>query len=115
MSDRPASLPPAPEELPDTDRHAGEIRPLAPRAAADELIMSNRCESGEWCGIACRWEGDASEMVLMEFFPPCRRDAHVAAGNRGRYPHNGALRIMCCASCAAAMVVDDGDWCEAIQ
>jgi len=34
-------------------------------------------------------------MFLVEFMPVSLRESHTAAGNSGRYPQNGALRVVC--------------------
>jgi hypothetical protein len=73
-----------------------------------------RCECGEWSGDACEWSGPREETVLVEFMPDEHRASHVTAGNRGRYPYNGALRIRVERECAARMIKYDGDWAEIV-
>jgi hypothetical protein len=41
-----------------------------------------------------------SETVLVEHMPESLRASHEAAGNRGVYPHNGALRLRVSQGCA---------------
>jgi hypothetical protein len=33
------------------------------------------------------------QYTLIEYMPECHRESHRAAGNSGRYPHNGAERV----------------------
>lgn len=50
-----------------------------------------RCECGQIAGERCAWEGPVGETVLVEWMPEYLRASHIAAGNSGRYPHNGAI------------------------
>lgn len=34
------------------------------------------------------------DVVLVQTFPMWLRASHAAAGNRGEYPHNGAIRVL---------------------
>lgn len=68
------------------------------------------CECGELYGERCEWDGPASETVIVEVMPEHLRASHEAAGNRGVYPHNGAVRLRVEQSCADRMVEHDGDW-----
>ena len=83
-------------------------------ARAAELALVTRCQCGEWSGERCQWSGPESETVLVEFMPEEHRASHVAAGNRGVRPHNGARQIRVERSCAARMVREDGDWCAIV-
>jgi hypothetical protein len=76
----------------------------------DEQYDFVRCECGEALGICCEWAGSASETVLVEYMPLHLRAAHIAAGNRGCWPANGAIRIRCERSCASHVIEDAGDW-----
>ncbi len=71
------------------------------------------CECGEITGVSCEWTGLHTETVLVEFMPEQHRASHVAAGNRGRYPHNGARRFRCATECAERLV--DGEWIEVVS
>lgn len=73
------------------------------------------CHCGEWSGERCQWTGPKSQTVLVEYMPEQHRGSHVAAGNRGMYQANGAVRIRVEATCANAMVEADGDWCEIVS
>ena len=38
----------------------------------------------------------------------------IAAGNRGRYPANGSVRIRVTPECAIQMTDTDGEWCSVV-
>lgn len=73
------------------------------------------CECGDWSGDPCQWTGPRSETVRVEWMPEHLRASHEAAGNRGAYPHNGAVRSRVKISCAERMIEHDGEWCEVIR
>jgi len=73
------------------------------------------CESGEWSGDRCGYDGDADELVTVEFMPRWLRESHDAARNRGAYPHNGSQRVRVCPECAEDMIEADGEWCRIIE
>lgn len=58
------------------------------------------CESGEATGEPCAWDGEADDLVVVEWMPEHLRSSHEAAGNWGVYPYNGAERLRCCPACA---------------
>lgn len=68
------------------------------------------CECGEALGLCCDWTGPLSETVLVEYMPEHLRGSHIAAGNCGTYPGNGAIRIRCEESCAQHVLEGNGDW-----
>ena len=74
-----------------------------------------RCQCGEWSGEPCQWTGHASDMVVVEWMPRCRRASHEAAGNAGAWPTNGSVRIAVEESCAEAMIAHDGEWCRVVS
>lgn len=47
--------------------------------------------------------------VVIETMPDCWRESHRAAGNWGRYPHNGATRVVMTRVEAEDIVADDSD------
>jgi len=49
-------------------------------------------------------------MCTVEFMLAHLRASHEAAGNRGVYPRNGAVRIRVSAQCVERMLDDDGEW-----
>ena len=51
------------------------------------------CECGAWSGEACYWSGPIDETVVVEYMPEHLRASHLAAGDRGQWPQNGAVRI----------------------
>lgn len=70
-----------------------------------------QCECGDLTGDRCDWTGPIADTVILEYMPEHLRASHVAAGNRGWYPHNGANRIRVAKSCADLLthVWEDGD------
>jgi hypothetical protein len=84
-------------------------------AERERETTTARCECGEWCGEGCQWSGPSDQMVLVEYMPEEHRISHTAAGNRGSYPDNGAVRIRVSDECAANMIEHDGEWCEIVE
>lgn len=74
-----------------------------------------QCECGQITGVACEWNGPINEMAVVEWMPECIRASHVAAGNRGSYPHNGAWRLTVESSCAERIVESDPEWSTIIK
>ena len=68
-----------------------------------------RCQCGEVTGEYCYWTGPRSETTVLEWMPEYLRAAHVAAGNRGVYPENGAVRIRVARDCADLILETDAD------
>jgi hypothetical protein len=68
-----------------------------------------RCACGEATGVECCWEGPVGDMVVIEWMPVDLRASHAAARNGGRYPHNGATRLVVDRACAAHMLAAEGD------
>lgn len=71
-----------------------------------------RCECGDATGQQCRWRGPASETVVVEWMPEYLRASHAAAGNSGRWPANGALRLRVQRYCAELLThepTEDGE------
>lgn len=62
-------------------------------------------------GCPCRYEG----AVTVETMPAWLRASHVAAGNSGVYPHNGASRYVVSRACAAELTEADPDWTSVVQ
>ena len=73
------------------------------------------CQCGEWSGVRCDMQAPPSEFATVEFMPEHLRASHEAAGNRGSYPCNGALRVLVSAACAAEMVEHDGEWVTTLE
>jgi len=46
---------------------------------------------------------------MVEYMPEHLRASHDAAGNRGTYPHNGAVRLRLERSCAFQLMHDECD------
>ena len=57
---------------------------------------------------------DDDHAVVVESIPEHDRQSHIAAGNRGSWPHNGAFRRVCCASCARDIVAGDDGWSQIV-
>ena len=70
------------------------------------------CGCGRITGERCAWSGDKAETVLLEWMPDHIRASHVAAGNRGVYPANGAERLRVERSCAELIHRSDPEWTE---
>ncbi len=70
------------------------------------------CQCSEWSGNPCVWRGPLHSTVEVEYMPHWIRGSHGAAGNRGTYPNNGAVRIRVSAQCADTMTEHDPDWCS---
>lgn len=68
--------------------------------------LKTPCECGEITGHFCA--GETAHPVTVEHMPEHLRASHVAAGNRGRHPHNGSVRLQLHPECAVTLV--DGDW-----
>lgn len=74
-----------------------------------------RCECGQYTGERCVWIGSPDDTVVVEYMPMHLRASHEAAGNVGRYPHNGAVRVRCERSCAESIVANDPDWAWIVE
>lgn len=51
--------------------------------------------------------------MILEYHPEANRGSHVAAGNLGIYPYNGAVRLWVSRLCAEEIVgleVEPGGW-----
>lgn len=73
------------------------------------------CECGAWSGEACYWSGPIDETVVVEYMPEHLRASHLAAGDRGQWPQNGAVRIRVERSCAETMIGLDPDWVAIVR
>ena len=62
------------------------------------------CECGELTGERCAWTGPLTETEVIEYMPEHLRSSHVAAGNSGTCPRNGAQRIRVERSCAERLI-----------
>jgi len=71
-----------------------------------------RCGSGLWTGEQCE---STCAAVVIEHMPAHLRASHIAAGNSGRWPANGAVRVACCRACADAAIADDPDWTTIVE
>jgi len=69
-----------------------------------------RCQCGEVTGQRCARIRQRTEMVCVEWMPYQHRASHLAAGNRGEYPGNGALRLLCDPECGCAMIENEEGW-----
>ena len=73
-----------------------------------------RCQCGEVTGTQCEQFRKRHEMLVVEWMPYEHRASHEAAGNRGEYPGNGALRLLCAADCAALLVENEEGWAHPV-
>lgn len=72
-----------------------------------------QCESGRVTGERCYYADGPEFLTEIEYMPDCLRASHTAAGNRGVYPANGAIRMHVCQDCREALV--DDDWCTEVE
>lgn len=72
----------------------------------DECECDGHCECSEECSERCH---ESAELTI-ELMPRYLRATHQAAGNMGRYPHNGAVRLQVSEDCATKILVREGDW-----
>lgn len=79
----------------------------------DEVAVA--CGCGEWMGERCAWTGAKSETVVVEYMPNHVRSSHRAAGNRGSYPTNGAVRVRVEKSCADSIVESEPEWASVVD
>lgn len=70
------------------------------------------CQCGEITGVRCEWTGAASKTVTVHWMPVHLRASHIAAGNSGVYPWNGAEELELNTECAERIKTDDPDWTE---
>jgi len=73
------------------------------------------CQCGQITGERCAWHGPRSETVVVEYMPESLRASHEAAGNRGSYPANGAIRCRCERECAARIVEEEDGWASIVD
>lgn len=73
------------------------------------------CECGRISGVRCDWTGQASGMVTVEYMPRHLRASHEAAGNSGRWPHNGAARLDMAPECAERVVESEDGWASIVE
>lgn len=88
------------------DRTTGALK-IVPRPV--------RCECGDIYGEACEAEVEEGEAVAVEYMPAHLRASHLAAGNRGAYPANGAQRLTCCRACADRILESEADWASEVE
>jgi hypothetical protein len=78
-----------------------------------ELFHDRLVAAGKEVVTKHGWDGDG-ETVVLEWMPEQYRSSHEAAGNRGVWPHNGAMRLICEKSCAERIVEADPEWAEVV-
>lgn len=79
-----------------------------------EEIAIVECQCGKVTGERCSWNGPKSETVILEYMPEYLRASHEAAGNRGTYPANGAMRLRVERGCADLIVKSEDGWAETL-
>ena len=87
--------------------------PRVTYGAQDEATVEAEiahCQCGKWSGVRCDYSGPAADLVTVEWMPEYLRASHVAAGNNGAYPHNGAVRLHVSSECADAICAESGEW-----
>lgn len=73
------------------------------------------CECGRVTGHRCDWQGEVGELVTIEWMPIGLRASHAAAGNSGRWPHNGADRLRVSRECADSLVAGNDGWASEVR
>ena len=74
-----------------------------------------QCQCGTWTGEPCNWAGPAGDMVVVEYMPEPLRASHKAAGHRGKWPHNGSIRVAVERGCADMAVAADPEWTRIVD
>lgn len=96
------------------DEHGGIVGGVSKTAIAYARERGwepvTHCECGKATGEYCAWSGPIAETVEVEWMPAYLRASHIAAGGKGAYPYNGALRIRVEKSCAEELLRDDPEW-----
>jgi hypothetical protein len=54
-------------------------------------------------------------LVTLETMPDYLKESHIAAGNSGSYPFNGAQRERVCPTCATEQVAADPLWSKIVR
>lgn len=78
---------------------------------AESIAIKQPCECGDITGEPCECQRE----VIVEWMPITLRSSHIAAGNSGNWPDNGAWRLEVSKACAERLVNDDPDWCSVIE
>ena len=84
------------------------------RALRAKTAAPGSCQCGDVSGVQCAWAGPLAETVLVEWMPEYLRASHVAAGNAGMWPYNGAQRLRCERSCADNIVIESDGWAKIV-
>jgi len=93
--------------------HAGPRHHEGVQSLQEAIAMGAggiRCQCGEVTGQRCARIRQRTEMVCVEWMPYQHRASHLAAGNRGEYPGNGALRLLCDPDCGCSMLANEEGW-----
>jgi len=84
-------------------RHISQRRKHRSRFSTDAILVTNRVDNQiAFCYVTTISNGADA------------RASHAAAGNAGRYPYNGAIRVRCERSCAELIVENDADWARIV-
>lgn len=114
--DRPQDALEKAEDAEILESRFGDAPSWRPVVDALEELIDHRytpCECSEITGRPCGWQGDRDDLILIEVMPRYLRAAHQAAGNPGRYPHNGAQRLWVTESCADNIIEHEGaEWAQ---
>ena len=68
------------------------------------------CECGEATGHACANQSNPGRRVLVDVVPESDRASHTAVGNKGVWPHNGAMRLRVSRACAKDLIDAAPEW-----
>ncbi len=84
----------------------------------NETVAPIRCNCGN-AQLDATGQGEpcseTDPTVTIETMPVSIRASHEAAGNSGRYPHNGAKRHLVTEWCADALIEADPDWTSVVS
>lgn len=72
------------------------------------------CECGRVTGVACAWEGDEAETVIMHVVQEYLRDSYRALG-RGVSGTGDELVLRVERSCAQGLLETEGEWAEIVS
>jgi hypothetical protein len=80
-----------------------------------EVLPTGGCESALLGSEGCSFEGPGGALTMVEYMPEDLRASHAAAGNRGVYPYNGAIRARVCPDCLRYLFLYDGGWVKEVR
>jgi hypothetical protein len=108
----PGSWGKPPEEL---EQVATDLRAIVFTSRDGAAVIKFHCGCGAILGDECHGPAvTADQMVVIEWMPLYLRSSHLAGGNAGVWPHNGAVRIAVSKSCIDGCLRGDEEWCRLV-